>query len=193
MSEEGLLYIVSGPSGTGKTSLCEEVKKMMPGLNLSISYTTRPARDNEIDGQDYFFVSREAFRTMINNAELIEWAEVYGHFYGTSLKVIEKTLNNGLDLLVNIDCQGAEQLKKKYPRSISIFVLPPSSPELEKRLRKRNTDSPEIIERRVKKSREEMAQAKKYDYIIINEIFDETLQVLHSIIIAEKHRGRHQP
>jgi len=189
MGEKGLLYIVSGPSGTGKTSLCKELRKMAPHLNFSISYTTRSPRKDEIDGQDYYFVSLEKFQAMIDNGEFVEWAEVYGYLYGTALTGIEKTLNNGLDLLLDIDCQGAQQLKKKYPGAISIFVLPPSCSELEKRLQKRNTDSPETIQKRINRSRDEITQAKKYNYIITNKVFNETVQVLQSIIVAEKHRG----
>jgi len=188
MGGNGLLYVVSGPSGTGKTVLCKELIKLTPHLNFSVSYTTRPPRKGEEIDKDYHFVSSETFKTMVDNGEFAEWAEIYGHLYGTARTTVEQALDKSLDLLFDIDCQGAQQLKKKYPHGISIFLLPPSISELEKRLRNRNTDAPEIIQKRIDKSRKEISQAKKYNYIIINDVFAETLQVLRSIIISEKHR-----
>lgn len=191
MGRSGLLFIISGPSGTGKTSLGRELVRQIPKLQLSVSYTTRPPRKDEIHGQDYLFVSSETFRAMINKGELAEWAEIYGHFYGTARSVIEQTLAKGHDLLFNIDAQGAKQLKKIYPQGISIFVLPPSLAELERRLQERNTDSPEIIKNRLSRAQEEISQANTYDYIVVNDSFAETLRVLQAIIISERHRREH--
>lgn len=191
MVENGLLFIVSGPSGTGKSTLCKELVKLISSLKFSVSYTTRPSRKGEISGKDYHFISSEAFKTMREKGEFAEWAEIYGHLYGTSRTSIEEAFKNGLDLLFDIDCQGAEQLKKSYPYGITIFVLPPSLSELEKRLRERNTDSSDIIQNRIEKARQEISHAKNYTYIVINDIFAQTLQALHSIVIAEKHRREH--
>ncbi len=192
MKKEGSssLFIVSGPSGTGKTTLCKELIKSIPDLSFSISYTTRPPRKNEVAGKDYNFVSPDKFKAMIANGEFAEWAEVYGHLYGTSRKSIEQALDKGLDLLFDLDCQGAQQLKKIYPQGIGIFLLPPSFSELEKRMKKRSTDSPETIRNRLSKACQEISEAKNYDYIVINDVFSETLHILQSIIIAEKHRSK---
>ena len=184
----GLLYVVSGPSGTGKTTLCKKLVKLISGLNFSVSYTTRPPRRNEKSGKDYYFVTPETFKNMIDKGEFAEWAEVYGHLYGTTRTSVEQTLDKGHDLLFDIDCQGAEQLKRIYPQGISIFLLPPSVSELERRLCSRKTDSQETIQKRMNKARHEISQVKSYEYIVINNVFDETLQVLQSIIVAEKHR-----
>ena len=184
----GLLYVVSGPSGTGKTTLCKELIKRIPGLNFSVSYTTRAPRKNEKTGKDYYFVSLETFNAMIDRGEFAEWAELYGHLYGTTRTSIEQTLGKGHDLLFDIDCQGAQQLRKIYPQGISIFLLPPSVSELKRRLWNRKTDSQETIQKRMNKLRQEISQVKMYEYIVINNVFAETLQVLRSIIVAERHR-----
>lgn len=188
--QPGLLYVVSGASGTGKTSLCKALREKDPRLYFSVSYTTRPPRKGEKGGRDYCFVSPETFRAMINNNEFVEWAEIYGHRYGTAFSSIEKTVARGLDLLLDVDSQGAQRLKEKYPEGVSIFILPPSFEELEARLRKRNTDAPEIIEKRINRARQEIAQAIKYDYIVVNETFGETVRVLHGISLAERYRAK---
>jgi len=187
--ETGLLFIVSGPSGTGKSTLCKDLMKLIPDIQFSVSYTTRLPRKDERPGEAYHFVSRETFTAMIDKGEFAEWAEIYGHLYGTPRSVVEPTLRKGTDLLFDIDGQGAQQLKKNYPRAITIFLIPPSLEELEKRLQKRETDSSAVIGERVAKACAEIAQARDYAYIIINDIYAQALQALHSIILAEKHRG----
>lgn len=187
--ESGLLFIVSGPSGSGKSTLCKDLMNLMPAMRFSVSYTTRPPRKDEQAGEAYNFVSRETFTAMIDKGEFAEWAEIYGHLYGTSRSVIEQTLKKGNDLLFDIDGQGAQQLKKSYPFAISIFLIPPSVDELEKRLQKRNTDAPAVIGERLAKACAEIARAQDYSYIIINDIYAQALQALHSIVVAEKHRG----
>lgn len=187
--ETGLLFIVSGPSGTGKSTLCKDLVKLIPDIQFSVSYTTRLPRKDERPGEAYHFVSRETFTGMIDKGEFAEWAEIYGHLYGTPRSVIEQTLRKGNDLLFDIDGQGSQQLKKNYPRAITIFVIPPSIADLEKRLQKRETDSSTVIQERVAKACAEIAQARDYAYIIINDIYAQALQALHSIVLAEKHRG----
>jgi guanylate kinase len=146
-------------------------------------------RKDERPGEAYHFVSRKTFTAMIDKGEFAEWAEIYGHLYGTPRSVIEQKLRMGNDLLFDIDGQGAQQLKKNYPRAITIFLIPPSLEELEKRLQKRETDSSPVIGERVAKACAEIAQARDYAYIIINDIYAQALQALHSIVLAEKHRG----
>jgi len=187
--ETGLLFIVSGPSGTGKSTLCKDLLKLIPDIQFSVSYTTRLPRKDERPDEAYHFVSRETFTAMIDKGEFAEWAEIYGHLYGTPRSVIEQTLQKGNDLLFDIDGQGSQQLKKNYPRAITIFVIPPSLEALEKRLQKRETDSSAVIGERVAKACAEIAQAKDYDYIIVNNVYAQALQALHSIVLAEKHRG----
>ncbi len=188
--ETGLLFIVSGPSGTGKSTLCKDLLKLIPDIQFSVSYTTRLPRKDERPDEAYHFVSRETFTAMIDKGEFAEWAEIYGHLYGTPRSVIEQTLRKGNDLLFDIDGQGSQQLKKNYPRAITIFVIPPSIADLEKRLQKRETDSSTVIQERVAKACAEIAQARDYAYIIINDIYAQALQALHSIVLAEKHRGK---
>ena len=188
MEESGLLFIVSGPSGSGKSTLCKALVDLIPNLNFSVSYTTRAPRKGETAGKDYNFVSAENFKEMIAAGEFAEWAEVFGYLYGTPRSSIEQALKQVTDLLFDIDCQGAKQLKKIYPQAVTVFILPPSTAELEKRLGKRETDSSKDIQKRLERSREEMNQAKDYMYIIINDIFAQALQTLHSIAVAENHR-----
>jgi guanylate kinase len=156
----GLLFIVSGPSGTGKSTLCKDLLKLIPDIQFSVSYTTRLPRKDERPDEAYHFVSRETFTAMINKGEFAEWAEIYGHLYGTPRSVIEQTLRKGNDLLFDIDGQGSQQLKKNYPRATTIFVIPPSIADLEKRLQKRETDSSTVIQERVAKACAEIAQAR---------------------------------
>lgn len=185
----GLLWVVSGPSGTGKTSLCRALVDSSPAMRFSVSYTTRTPRRDEVEGRDYCFVSPETFKSMVAREEFAEWAEIYGHLYGTSRQWIEWTRSQGLDVLFDIDCQGADQLKAIYPEAVSIFVLPPSAAELERRLRGRDTDAPETIRKRLEKSRQEISQAQRYDYLVTNDVFAEAVEVLRAIVVAEKHRS----
>ncbi|PLX87351.1 MAG: guanylate kinase [Desulfuromonas sp.] len=191
---DGLLFVVSAPSGAGKTSLCKELIRRYPNLRPSISYTTRKQRNGEVDGSDYHFVSPETFRSMVDEDQLAEWAEVHDNFYGTALSTLEKASAAGTHLLLDIDCQGAAQLKKSYPGAVFVFILPPSLKELEKRLRGRQTDAEEVIARRLSNAAQEIAEAKKYDYLVINDDFDTALEQLCAIIEAEQCRmGRVRP
>ena len=188
MTREGILFVVSAPSGAGKTSLCKEIIDFFPGLRHSISYTTRPPRTGETEGVDYHFVSRDAFSAMAEKGAFAEWAEVHGNCYGTAIGTLESCRAAGQDVLVEIDCQGAAQLKESWGKGVFIFILPPSIDELRRRLKGRNTDAPEIIERRVLNARGEIREAAWYDYLVINDTFEIALDQFKSIIIAERCR-----
>lgn len=178
---KGVLYIVSAPSGAGKTSLVKALLKADPAIRLSVSYTTRVPRPGETDGRDYHFVSRERFEAMLAEGEFLEYAEVYGNFYGTSKGVIARDLDAGHDILLEIDWQGAAQVKTHFPQSASIFILPPSFNALRTRLNGRGQDSAEVIERRLAAAAHDVAHAGAFDYIIVNDDFDHALQDLVAI------------
>jgi guanylate kinase len=179
--KKGVLYIVSAPSGAGKTSLVKALLKSDTAIRLSVSYTTRPPRPGETDGRDYHFVSRQRFEEMLAEGEFLEHAEVYGNFYGTSKGSLSRDLNAGHDILLEIDWQGAEQVKRHFPQSASIFVLPPSFNALRSRLKRRGQDSEEVIERRLAAAAHDVAHADAFDYIIVNDDFDHALQDLIAI------------
>ncbi len=185
---KGLLIVISAPSGTGKTTLAHMLLKAFPNMEFSVSYTTRKPRPGEVNGKDYFFVDRDTFERMIEEGDFLEWAEVYGNLYGTSRSQVLKALNEGKDVLLDIDTQGALQVKKNFPEAVLIFILPPSLKELERRLRSRGTDDEETIERRLKTARVEIERAPLYDYIVVNDVLEEAFEKLKSIVIAEKCR-----
>lgn len=182
----GLIFVVSAPSGAGKTTLCQEVTKIVPNLQHSISYTTREPRPGEAHGRDYFFVSHEEFRKMIENNEFLEWAEVHGHLYGTSRELLMNLTNRGIDVILDIDSQGAMQLKKKEVDGVFIYILPPSFEVLKARLMERKSESPEEIKKRLKKAREEIWSYREYYYLIVNEDFKKAQKELEAIILAER-------
>ncbi|MEO2068715.1 MAG: guanylate kinase [Desulfurobacteriaceae bacterium] len=183
---KGLLIVISAPSGTGKTTLCQMLLDEFKNLEFSISYTTRKPRNGEVNGKDYFFVDKETFQKMIDEGDFLEWAEVYGNFYGTSKSQVLKALNEGKDILLDIDTQGALNVKKNFPEAVLIFILPPSLSELERRLRNRGTDDEETIRKRLKIAREEIKKAFLYDYLVVNDILEVAFEKLKSIITAEK-------
>ncbi|ADE10641.1 guanylate kinase [Sideroxydans lithotrophicus] len=180
----GNLFIVSAPSGAGKTSLVSALLKSNSHIDLSISYTTRAPRPGETDGKDYHFVSREIFLEMAKRGDFLESAEVYGNLYGTSQPWIEKELASGRDILLEIDWQGAEQVRRLMPHAISIFILPPSLSALETRLHGRGQDSAEVIARRLQAAREDISHVAEFDYVIINDKLDEALRQLDAVIIS---------
>jgi guanylate kinase len=180
-SSQGVLYVVSAPSGAGKTSLVKALLKTDPAIRLSISYTTRPPRPGETDGRDYHFVARERFEEMLADGEFLEHAEVYGNFYGTSRSSIARDLIAGHDTLLEIDWQGAAQVRSHFPESASIFILPPSFGALRTRLAGRGQDSEAVIERRLAAAAHDVAHADAFDYIIVNDDFDHALQDLVAI------------
>jgi guanylate kinase len=185
---KGLLLVISAPSGTGKTTLCNMLLKEFPNLEFSVSYTTRKPRKGEVNGKDYWFVDRETFEKMIKEGDFLEWAEVYGHLYGTSKSQVVRALNEGRDVLLDIDTQGALNVKKNFPEAVLIFILPPSLKELRRRLESRGTDDEETIERRLKVAKEEIKRALFYDYVVVNDVLEVAFENLKSIIRAEKCR-----
>jgi guanylate kinase len=185
---KGSLFVVSAPSGAGKTTLCRKAGEVLKGLLHSVSYTTRAPRPGEVQDVHYTFIHQDEFRGMIAEGDFIEWAEVHGNFYGTSKKRIENIINGRNDVILDIDVQGARQIREHYPKSTLIFILPPSMPVLEKRLFDRMSDSPEVIEKRLRKAREEISEYKYYDYVIVNDLFEEAFGVFSSIITAERSR-----
>lgn len=184
MKTSGNLFIVTAPSGAGKTSLVGALLAVDPHVKLSISCTTRAPRPGEVDGVDYRFVTDSQFMQMLEAGEFLESAEVHGSRYGTSQKWVEEQLQAGEDILLEIDWQGAAQVRKLFPNTISIFILPPSVEELERRLNKRGQDSAEVIAVRLANAREEISHVGEFDYVIINDKFDEALQDLRAIIQA---------
>ena len=185
---EGILFVVSAPSGAGKTSLCRELIDSLSDLRQSVSFATRQRREGEQNGVDYHFVDMEFFQRMIEKQQLAEWAEVHDNLYGTSLEILNVAAKDGIDLLLDIDCQGAAQLKKSYRQGVFIFILPPSYAELEKRLRDRGTDDEDVILRRLQNAEQEISQAVWYDYLIINDDFQFTKDRLMAIVAAERCR-----
>ncbi|WP_088555018.1 guanylate kinase [Calderihabitans maritimus] len=188
--DQGLLIVISGPSGAGKGTLCSALQRKMPNLRYSISATTRPPRKGEIDGVNYYFFSKEEFLKKVEAGEFLEWAEVYGNYYGTLKSEVGKLLKQGADVLLEIDIQGAMQIKKKFPQAVFIFIVPPSLEELRKRIIKRGTDSPEVIEKRLRCAADELSFIDEYDYVVVNDELEKALDKLVAIITAEKCRSR---
>ncbi len=186
---EGILFVVSAPSGAGKTSLCRELVDSFPEIGQSVSFTTRPMRCGEQEGVDYRFVDHPTFERMRVNNQFAEWAQVHGNLYGTALETLEQAADRGVDLLLDIDYQGAAQLKKTCRHGVFIFILPPDLSELERRLRSRGTDIDEVIRRRLDVAREEIAQAVWYDYLIVNDDLTSAVNKMKSVIVAERCRS----
>lgn len=182
----GSLFIVSAPSGAGKTTLCKKLVETIPNLGFSVSFTTRRPRPGELNNREYTFVSREEFSSKAEQGEFIEWAEVHGEFYGTSKKRVEKLLAERNDVILDIDTQGAMQMKQKCRDGIYVFVLPPSFRILKKRLEKRMTDSDQEIEKRFKKASDEIKTYREYDYVIINDILEDAIREFEAIIISQR-------
>lgn len=180
------VYIISAPSGSGKSTLVDRVRQIVPGLKFSISYTTRAHRGDEQDGREYFFVSRAEFEEMIRKDEFLEYADVFGNYYGTARRFLREANEEGKDLLLDIDVQGAAQIKGKIPEAVSIFVLPPNRRELEKRLRTRSLDAEDVIQRRLVTASREIEKYDKYDYILVNDRLEESIDALRSILLAER-------
>lgn len=192
MKNTGSLFIVTAPSGAGKTSLVRSLLEMDPAVSLSVSYTTRAMRPGEEDGADYHFVSEERFLHMLEEGDFLESAEVHGARYGTSQTLVESLLAEGRDLVLEIDWQGAAQVRSLYPNAIGIFVLPPSLEELARRLHNRAQDSAEVIARRLAAAREEISHVGEFDYVIINDRFETAIHDLLAIIRAQRLRGEKQ-
>ena len=189
LNSKGRLYIISAPSGAGKTTLCNMLMKKYPAIQYSISYTTRAPRGNEQNGKEYFFIDEDKFKTMISEEIFLEWAQVHGNYYGTSKQQIENALYNGTDIILDIDPQGAMQLKEKTKNLATyIFITAPSIGELKSRLIKRGTDKDEHIALRIENAKKEVEYFKNYDYLIINDASDTAFEQLENIYLAEKLR-----
>lgn len=184
----GTLFVVSAPSGAGKTSLVRKLLEVEANMVLSVSHTTRSARRGEQDGVDYHFVDAAGYESMLAAGEFLEHATVFGNRYGTSSKAVDAQLTSGKDVVLEIDWQGAKQVRERMAESISIFILPPSRAILETRLRNRGTDAPEVIENRLRAAGGEIAHFAEFDYLLINDDFDQTLAALRQIVGASRHR-----
>jgi guanylate kinase len=178
----GRLYVVAAPSGAGKTSLVKALMEREPGIQFSVSYTTRRPRPNEIPGRDYHFVSPERFREMIAKQEFLEHAQVFDHCYGTGVHTVQEALSNGEQLLLEIDWQGARQVRGRIPQAVSIFILPPSRAALEQRLKARSTDSDAVIQRRLRDAAEDLGHWREFDYVVINDRFEQAIEDLQAIV-----------
>lgn len=188
----GTLYIVSAASGTGKTTLVKKLLEMIGSVRLSTSFTTRAKREGETDGVHYFFITTDVFQEMVTHNAFYEYAHVHGNYYGTSRAWVDAQLRSGVDVVLEIDWQGAAQMRKQWPHCRSIFVLPPDMAVLEQRLRGRGTDTAEVIERRLAAAKTEIAQCTEYDYIVVNDDFDVALADLQAIFVAERCRTVNQ-
>ena len=190
---KGLMFVLSSPSGAGKTSLSRKILELDKELFLSISYTTRPSRPGEIDGEDYFFVNNDDFALMQEQNEFLEYAKVFDYYYGTQKKPVKKILDKVRDILFDIDWQGTQQLMNNSKDDlVKVFVLPPSIEELERRLKERNQDDDEIIQKRMSKASDEMSHYAEYDYILVNDNFDKTVKAILNILNAERLKNHRQ-
>lgn len=189
-SPRGRLFVMSAPSGAGKTSLARALVERDPGIVSSISYTTRPKRDGEVPGEDYYFVARDDFEAMVRGGEFLEHARVFDNYYGTHGGQVESQLARGLNVLLEIDWQGARQARRAMPGSVSIFVLPPSRGELERRLHGRATDTPEVIARRLADAESDMSHWEEFDYVVVNDDFESALDELREIVAGRGDASR---
>jgi guanylate kinase len=193
MKKEGRLFIISGPSGVGKGTLIKKILNSNPEILYSISLTTRPKRENETEGKEYFFVSKEEFKKKIKENKLLEWAKVYGYYYGTPKEFIYKNIKKGKDIILEIDCQGAKKIRRTMKKNtVFIFIAPPNLKELKNRLLKRGNDSKKEILIRLKSAKNEMKEIKNYDYLVVNDEIEKASEILNSIIKAEKFRIRRE-
>ncbi|MEC7381006.1 MAG: guanylate kinase [Pseudomonadota bacterium] len=193
VNRKGLMFVLSSPSGAGKTSLSKKILELDAEISLSISFTTRPARPGENDGEDYFFVDNKIFGDMRDNNEFLEYAKVFDYYYGTPKKPILAMLNNGKDVLFDIDWQGTQQLMNESKDDlVKVFVLPPSVEELERRLKERKQDEDEIIQKRMSRASDEMSHYAEYDYILVNDDFDKTIKSIMAILYAERLKRHRQ-
>ena len=186
MSSKGNLIIISAPSGSGKSTLASGLFRDTEKVVFSVSHTTRPPRGKEKEGEDYFFVTEDQFKKMIQENAFLEWAHVYGNYYGTSSHFVESMIESGNDVLLDIDVQGALKVKDLKPDALMVFVLPPSYPELEKRLRNRGLDDPGVIKRRLKIARDEIKHYKEYNYVIINNDLERSIEELKRIVLSAR-------
>ncbi len=187
---DGSLFVISAPSGSGKTTLVKKLLASLDGVQFSISFTTRARRGDEKDGVDYHFVTEQVFRRKIEEHEFLEWAEVHGNLYGTSRIETDELLRAGKDLLLDVDVQGAAQVRRAMPDAVTLFIMPPSYEVLEERLRGRRQDAPEVIESRLKEARHEVVHYRVFDYVLINESLQKASDLLQAVVLAERSRPR---
>jgi guanylate kinase len=187
------VFIISAPSGSGKSTLVGRIRESVPNLEFSISYTTRKPRGAEQNSREYYFISREEFESMIRRDEFLEHADVFGNYYGTARRFLQKAQENGSDLLLDIDVQGAAQIKRKRPDAVSVFIMPPNRGELEQRLRKRSQDAESVIHRRLEAAAREIENYEKYDYILVNDRLEDSVDALKAILLSERQKREGQP
>lgn len=190
MKKKALLVVISSPSGAGKTTVCQRILKKNLEYLYSISYTTRKKRKNEKEGKDYHFLTFKKFKEKIKRKELVEWAKVYGNYYGTSKKIIHRAQKEGKVLIMVLDIQGGMAIKRKYPESVLIFILPPNMKELERRLRKRATDKGMELKKRMDNALKEISFLPHYDYVVVNKNLHDTIKIVDQIINAEKYKSK---
>lgn len=191
--DRGALFVVTGASGTGKTTLVKEALRVVPDLGFSVSATTRGMRTGEVDGQDYHFVTHERFAELVETGDMLEYAEVYGNRYGTPRRPVVEALESGRSILLEIDWQGAAQVRERMPEAVTIFVLPPSIGAIEQRLRGRQTDSDEVIARRVNEARLQLEHVGEFDYLVVNDDLASAHDQFQAVLVAELRRGSRQP
>lgn len=189
-ARRGRLFVIAAPSGAGKTSLVRALMERETGLRFSISYTTRRQRPNEVHGRDYFFVSKDEFERMVDAGAFLEHARVFDNFYGTARRQVEDSLAAGQDLILEIDWQGAAQIRRAMPESMSIFILPPSREELERRLRGRGTDAEDVIRRRLDDAAADMTHWREFDYVVVNDVFERALADLQAVVAGNGEAAR---
>ncbi|MEW6040115.1 MAG: guanylate kinase [Elusimicrobiota bacterium] len=183
--EKGLVIVISAPSGAGKSTICGEILQRLPNSIFSVSVTTRKPRQNEVEGKDYYFITEEKFKDMVMKSELAEWAFVHENYYGTPKKYLEDTIKSGKDIILDIDVQGGKKIKQIYPDCVSIFIMPPSWEILEMRLRSRAQDSEVTIQRRLENAKGEFAYVEDYDYLVINDVLEDAVNLAMSVIRVE--------
>jgi guanylate kinase len=190
MQQRGQIFIITAPSGTGKTTIIRAIRDSSIGAGYCVSHTTRKPRQGEIQDKHYHFITRKEFESMIDAGEFVEWAHVYGHLYGTSYSSMEKELSSGKDLLLDLDIQGSEAIKRRFPESLSVFVLPPSLEALKERLRKRGANDRKDADLRMKKAVEEITRCREYDFIVVNDNLAQAVREIEAIILSERARTK---
>jgi guanylate kinase len=189
---EGRLFVISAPSGGGKSTIVESLRHRITGVSYSVSHTSRSPRAGERDGEEYHFVDRETFQRMVDEGAFVEWAEVYGNLYGTSISSLTRQMASGADVLVDVDIQGGRSIRNQFEESVLIFLLPPSMETLEARLRRRKSEDEATLRERLKQAEKEMKNCRWYDYIVINDRLEEAVQAVEAIILSERQRTARQ-